>query len=191
MKRRVGSSSASTVPSGARAARAGLAERAVPLVVMRLHVVRSPRIDASFVPGEHRDIVIREHARRLLVRVVPTRSGTCCSRSPPSATFSTCEPRQIASTGRSRSSAALHQPQLEVVPLAHHPVGLGVRLSPYSSGSRSEPPEKISPSTASSVSSSRRPAARAAARHPRAPPRARRRRHERRVEIPRAPGARA
>ena len=37
----------------------------------------------------------------------PTTSGRCWTRSPPSATLSTCEPRQMASTGRSRSIAAV------------------------------------------------------------------------------------
>ena len=37
----------------------------------------------------------------------PTTSGRCWTRSPPRATFSTCEPRQTASTGMSRSSAAV------------------------------------------------------------------------------------
>ena len=58
----------------------------------------------------------------------PRRSGRCCSMSPPRATFSTCEPRQIASTGMSRSSARAHQLELEVVALAHDARCLGVRL---------------------------------------------------------------
>src|SRR5260221_691633 len=36
----------------------------------------------------------------------PTTSGRCWTRSPPRATFSTCEPRQMPSTGMSRSRAA-------------------------------------------------------------------------------------
>ena len=58
----------------------------------------------------------------------PTWSGRCWIRSPPSATFSTCEPRQIASTGRSRSSAAVQERELGAVALGHDPVRLGMRV---------------------------------------------------------------
>ena len=47
----------------------------------------------------------------------PTTSGRCWTRSPPRATLRICEPRQTASTGRSRSSAAGQQRELGVVPL--------------------------------------------------------------------------
>ena len=49
---------------------------------------------------------------------LPTSSGRCWTRSPPRTTFRSCEPRQTASTGRSRCERRLEQRELaSVTPL--------------------------------------------------------------------------
>ena len=105
------------------------AEAGVALVVVRLHGRRARRA------GPRAACRARSRRRARRTRPAPpcgprarSWSGRCWIRSPPSATFSTCEPRQIASTGRSRSSAACEERELGAVALGHDPVRLGVRL---------------------------------------------------------------
>ena len=62
------------------------------------------------------------------VHLVPTASGTCWSRSPPRATLSTCEPRQIGEHRQVALERSLQQRQLEVVALADDARRLGMRL---------------------------------------------------------------
>ena len=83
----------------------------------------------------------------------PTTSGRCWTRSPPRATFSTCEPRHTASTGMSRSSAAVSSASSPRSLSGRVPIVSGCASWPYSAGSMSEPPEKRIPSRTSSVSS--------------------------------------
>ena len=108
--------------------RAGPAELAVALMVVRLHVVCGRRgSTASRVPAAP-----RRRARR---RRPPSPCARSCRRGPARAArgrrrarrSAPASPRQIASTGTSRSSAARMQGELEVVPLAHHTVRLGMR----------------------------------------------------------------
>jgi len=84
---------------------------------------------------------------------VPSTSGRCWTMSPPRATFSTCEPRHTARTGMSRCSAAVSSASSARSRSGTVPRVSGCGSAPYASGSRSLPPEKMIPSSASSVSS--------------------------------------
>ena len=156
-----GSSSASTVPSSARAASTTpLAQPAEALVVVRLDgpVAQERRQSRALA---HVDLVVGEDARRVLVLLVPHDLGQVLDEvAAARATLSTCEPRQTASTGMSRSSAARRSASSPRSQSGRSPVVSGWASCPYSPGSMSEPPEKRIPSSASSVSSPPRSAGR-------------------------------
>ena len=101
------SSTASGVPSSARAVtRSPSPSCAEALMVVRLHRQRAPAEQRA--RGAIRldlDLVVGEDARRVLVPLVADDLRQVLDEVAAEATFSTCEPRQIASTGRSRSSA--------------------------------------------------------------------------------------
>src|SRR5207247_677517 len=77
----------------------------------------------------------------------PNTSGTCWCSVPPSATFSTCSPRQIANTGTSSRSARSTSSSSRPSRSAETSVVLGCAASPNREGSTSPPPVRTSPST--------------------------------------------
>ena len=154
-----GSSTASTMPSSAQAtSRRPVADSPEALVVMRLdrRRPRSPIRD----DGSTRTACSENSPATARCSSCPTTSGRCWTRSPPRATFRTSTPRQIASTGRSRASAAVRsasspRSRAGLVPLV---VGIrlravGLRLQVVAAG-EDEPVERVE----HLVDSRRRPA---------------------------------
>ena len=77
----------------------------------------------------------------------PTTSGRCWISVPPSATFISCMPRQMPSTGSPRVQRGAEQRELGRVPSGPHDRGHAARAAaPYRPGSMSGPPEMTRPS---------------------------------------------
>ena len=83
----------------------------------------------------------------------PTTSGRCWTRSPPRATLRSCEAPADREHRQVSLERRLEQRELAAVALGFVPVVSGCASAPYRPGSRSLPPEKTSPSRASSISS--------------------------------------
>src|SRR2546428_5014024 len=82
-----------------------------------------------------------------MLDLVAEHVGTCWCSVPPSATFSTCSPRQIANTGTSSRSARSTSSSSRPSRSAETSVVLGCAASPNREGSTSPPPVRTSPSS--------------------------------------------
>ena len=81
----------------------------------------------------------------------PSSSGRCWRNVPPSATVSSCAPRQIPSTGRSRSRAAARSRRSCSSRSGRVMTVSGCGSAPYDDGVMSAPPISIRPSRASTT----------------------------------------
>ena len=119
-KRRSGSSIASIASSGVRPAAGDepLAEPPTPWWWCdRTASALGPAARGGERAGLEPHLVVAERARRCARWSSADRVGRCWSSVPPQATLSSCMPRQIPSTGMSRSSARARQRELEAVAL--------------------------------------------------------------------------
>ena len=136
------------------------AERVDALVMMGLGPVasRPPAARAASEPGSSRTSW-SEPSKVPGVRrwsSWPWESGTCWISVPPVATLSSCMPRQIPSSGRSRSSARRARATSKVSRSGVVPTVCGWGCAPYWAGSMSAPPARIRPSSRSSTASGSR-----------------------------------
>ena len=129
------------------------AEAGVALVVVRLHIDLGSENAGEAASGLDLDLVLRELTGRLLVPLVPDEVRQVLDQ--------VAAERDVqhlrAAADREHRQVALErgreERELGPVALGTIPFVSACGSCPYRSGSRSEPPEKIRPSSASSVSS--------------------------------------
>ena len=136
MAGRAGSHPARSPPADRRASRRPLTTRPSPSRSMPwwwwdlVACSVSPAARAASVPSSRRTSWSAPSNEPITRRCSPWPkcSGRCWRSVPPRATLISCIPRQIPSTGSSRSIARVHERDLERVALGHRVDRLGVRL---------------------------------------------------------------